>query len=279
MPEIGIITPVFSSVMRFEGMILLLVLGLLGCKKKQLSAVDVYGHAGNGLKTQHSPYYHNTLESIELALGTEGVTGVEIDVQLSADGDLWVFHDDYLQDETDGTGCINEQTSAELEGIRYTSLHKEKLIRLSDLHFELYTGRTILIDARHYNACSALAVDGTTYTQRLADIRDAAPGVSFIVLTRYKDWIPAFKSLNFTVLFEYEQRSELELLAQAGITIDGVVIRNNGITADEIKEFHANGKQVILFDIRAPKTTRRAMKKLPDGVIVDDIKTALIEKS
>ena len=265
--------------MRFEGIVLLLLLGLLGCKKKQLSNVDVYGHAGNGLKTQHSPYYHNTLESIELALGTEGATGVEIDVQLSADGDLWVFHDDYLQDETDGTGCINEQTSAELEGIHYASLHKEKLIRLSDLRFELYGGSTILIDARHYNACSKVTVDGEVYAQRLAAIRDEAPGVSFIILTRYKDWIPAFKSLNFMVLFEYEQRSELDVLAQEGIDTDGVVIRNNGITADEIEEFHANGKHVILFDIRAPKTTRRAMKKLPDGVIVDDIKTALIEKS
>lgn len=257
----------------------LLLLVITGCKKEKLAAVTIYGHAGNGLETQHSPYHHNSLESIELALGTEGVTGVEIDIQLSADGELWVFHDDFLDEETNGSGCINDLETYDLEGIHYTTLHKEKLIRLSDLNFEKYTGLTILIDARHYNAQTGTTVDAALYAQRLAEIRDAAPGVVFVVLSRFMDWIPEFQEQNFKVLFEYEYASQLTLIEQQGIPIDGVVVRNSIITAEEIREFQNDGQVVILFDIRAPKTTRRAMKKLPDGVIVDDIKTALIEKS
>jgi len=41
----------------------------------------------------------------------------------------------------------------------------------------------------------------------------------------------------------------------------------------------SQNKNVFLFDIRAPKTIRQAMKKQPDVVIVDDVKAALIEKT
>lgn len=259
--------------------IVCLMVGLCSCKKGDYSKVEIYGHAGNGLNTQSSPYMQNSLESIELALGTEGVAGVEIDVQLSADGDLWVFHDDELQHESSGSGCINSQTSQELEGIHYQSLNKEKVIRLSELNFGNYSGKKIMIDARHYNVCTGSFVDADAYVARLAAIRDQFPSVQFEVTTRWSGWINDFKAAGFVVYFEYEESSEILALDQDGIVFDGVVIRNSGITADEVTAWHNLGKKVVLFDVRAPKTARKALKKKPDGIITDELKTILIEKS
>ena len=49
-----------------------------------------------------------------LALGAEAI---ELDVQLSADGELVVIHDETLERTTDGTGPVGDRTAAELAAL------------------------------------------------------------------------------------------------------------------------------------------------------------------
>lgn len=56
----------------------------------------------------------NTMEAFALACG-QGADGIELDVQLTADGGLAVFHDDTLDRVTDLTGPIAAKTMAELK--------------------------------------------------------------------------------------------------------------------------------------------------------------------
>lgn len=68
----------------------------------------VIGHRG-----APSRYPENTLPSFAAAL-EQGCAGIEFDVQQSADGKLWVFHDWSLERCTNGTGLLCEKTSAQL---------------------------------------------------------------------------------------------------------------------------------------------------------------------
>lgn len=49
----------------------------------------------------------NTLEAVDLAL-RQGADGVEIDVQLSSDGEVVVLHDESVNRTTDGKGAVRE---------------------------------------------------------------------------------------------------------------------------------------------------------------------------
>jgi glycerophosphoryl diester phosphodiesterase len=70
------------------------------------------GHHGVGPNTQDpSLPIENTVESVRLAYSS-GARAVEVDVQLTQDGQLAVFHDDFLSDFT----CIHSLTLDQLQG-------------------------------------------------------------------------------------------------------------------------------------------------------------------
>jgi hypothetical protein len=110
------------------GLLLLLV---TGCgKKEDFRSVLLVSHAGMGLNIQNSIYHDNSREALDMACSMIGCDGVEVDVQLSKDGELWLYHDATLESESNGEGCVPELTRDELEDIRYNSVHKEKLCPL-----------------------------------------------------------------------------------------------------------------------------------------------------
>lgn len=71
----------------------------------------VFGHRG---AKAYAP--QNTLPAFALALA-QGAHGVELDVQLSRDGALVVFHDAEVDALTNGTGRVQTMTLAELKAL------------------------------------------------------------------------------------------------------------------------------------------------------------------
>jgi glycerophosphoryl diester phosphodiesterase len=71
----------------------------------------VFAHRG---ASAHAP--ENTLASFELALA-QGADAIELDTQLTADGQVVVFHDMVLDRTTDGTGRLTRKTLAELRSL------------------------------------------------------------------------------------------------------------------------------------------------------------------
>jgi glycerophosphoryl diester phosphodiesterase len=68
----------------------------------------IIGHRGVGGDAPE-----NSLQAFALALRL-GADGVELDVQLSADGQLVIIHDDTVDRTTDGRGRVSDLTAAEL---------------------------------------------------------------------------------------------------------------------------------------------------------------------
>jgi len=78
---------------------------------KDLESFQVIAHRG---ASGHAP--ESTLAAYELA-HEWGADYLEVDVQLSADGELVVFHDDTVDRTSDGEGSINAYTLEELKAL------------------------------------------------------------------------------------------------------------------------------------------------------------------
>ncbi len=79
----------------------------------------VWAHRG---ASEYAP--ENTLPSFELA-AEMGADGVELDVQLTKDGELVVAHDESLERVSNGTGYLKDHTFAELRGLNFNRVHPE----------------------------------------------------------------------------------------------------------------------------------------------------------
>lgn len=83
-----------------------------------MNSILKIGHRG---AKGHAP--ENTLISFQKALDMH-VDGIELDVHLSADGELIVIHDEKIDRTTNGTGTVNTLSLSELKTFRINQEHK-----------------------------------------------------------------------------------------------------------------------------------------------------------
>ncbi len=265
--------------MCFKCLLCSAILLLFSCQKeKNNSNTQVIGHGATGLKMPNSFYHDNSLEAIHKALETEGCDGIEIDVQLSSSGTLWLFHDAELSTETSHSGCIHSKTDEELDQIRYKTIRKEKLIRLKSIPFGKLKGKTLMLDLKHYNACANAFVESELIRQQLLQHPELFDGsIQVYLITNYQPWIAEFESSNFELIYSTETYSEVEGFLSTN-SFAGVMIKNSEIERHQVKELKALGKKIIIFELRAPKSIRKALKKRPDYLVTDDLRATIIEK-
>ena len=261
---------------------LLLFIGIVlisACKKdKNHLDTKVIGHAATGLKMPSTFYHDNSLEAINKAMETEGCDGIEIDLQLSASGTLWLFHDAELSTETNQSGCINSKTDDELEQVRYSTIRKERLIRFAEVPFHKLIGKTLMLDLRQYNHCEEKVISSDLMMEQLLKFPAIQSGnMQVYVISNYEPWIAAFANTSFQLIYSTETWEEgLEVMS--GNSIAGLMIKNSKIDKDQVGELKALGKKIIIFEVRSPKSIRKALKKLPDYLVTDDIRATIIEK-
>ena len=59
--------------------------------------------------------------------------GIELDVQLSKDGEIVVAHDERLERVCDGTGYLNDHTLKELKSLDFSKTHSGTVCRIPTL--------------------------------------------------------------------------------------------------------------------------------------------------
>lgn len=75
--------------------------------------MDIYAHRGYSSK-----YTENTLEAFRACLGL-GIRGIELDVQLSKDDEVVIFHDENLKRLTGKDAFLKDLTLAELKELKF----------------------------------------------------------------------------------------------------------------------------------------------------------------
>ena len=93
----------------------------------------------------HAP--ENTMAAFQLAM-EQGADGIELDVMLSKDGRLVVFHDHTVDRTTNGTGRVKDMTLAQLQSL--DAGNGEKIPTLEEV-LKTYGGQLLInIDLRNY---------------------------------------------------------------------------------------------------------------------------------
>ncbi|MCA1773362.1 MAG: glycerophosphodiester phosphodiesterase [Halomonas sp.] len=97
---------------------------------KDLQSFQVIAHRG---ASGHAP--ESTMAAYELA-HEWGVDYLELDVQITSDGELVVFHDDTIERTSDGEGEINDYTLEELKALDTGTWFNEENPDSADTAFE-----------------------------------------------------------------------------------------------------------------------------------------------
>lgn len=252
----------------------LILISLFSCKKEdKYPDIQVFGHAGAGLDMNTSPYEENTLESITYALSYSEISGVEVDIQWSKDGTIWLFHDQNLETQTNGSGCVRENTDQQLSEVHFKGFNQEKLVKLNDVATK-FTGRTIILDLKDYGCGTSLS--NGDFESSLLSYQSQLANTEVIVIVQDYTKASFLQGLGWKVYLEVQSA---ENYINSGISNStGCSIRNEKISQEEVANIQNLGKEVIIFDARSPKQIRRAFKKTPNGFIADDLKATLIEK-
>jgi glycerophosphoryl diester phosphodiesterase len=248
---------------------------LFSCNKsEQYPNVQIFGHAGMGMNVAYSIYHDNSEEAIDLALSLPNMDGVEMDIRMSKDGTLWLFHDSHLELTTNGSGNFFELTDQEIEKFRYKSPHKERLVRLETILAKLKTGHTFILDIKHWNGFSQPNSDMERFKDALFAIPDSLKK-NIIIDSSYPQWLSSISQEYKVVFSTLSYEAGLSKLQEIP-TLYGLMIRSKDMSAEQISNIKGLGKTVFLFEMRSSKMQRATMKKAPTAIIADDPRGALI---
>lgn len=264
--------------MNFKFPAALLVVFLLSCKKHKDLYPDtvIGGHACAGLHISSSNYHDNSLEAYKYARSFETVKMIEVDAQLSLNGTLWLFHDPELSEESTGSGYIPQKEDSYLSGLKYRSLERERLVRLSDLPADL-KGIRLLIDLKESDGTETGVVDSARVINALKQTKQYFYNGILAIVTNSRRFIPTIKGLGFEVYYNSVNGAQFLSYSDNALSA-GAVFRNSDIDISDVNAVKSLGKDVILYDVRSPSGIRSALEKNPGYLLTDDIKATLIEK-
>ena len=219
------------------------------------------------------------------AIEVYGADGVEVDVQLSKDLQLVLYHDDRLESSTDGVGFIYEYNLAELADFKYNRdiyanlFIDEQIVSLEvilqkfskqkvkpQLHLDL---RSWLYDNSLYTPAEFFSVYSATIVKLLrkynyADNTYIASG-SVELLKQLSHLDPELKLMLETS----------DVIRTVKIVKDnnwyGIISYNERVTKNDVDFAHSKGIRMALFSIKTQPDQVSAVNKNPDFILTDNI--------
>ena len=254
----------------------------------------VLGHAGSGFYTPISPFNFRPPSSwrgIRRAL-LRGADGVEIDLQMSRDSVVMLYHDQRLQDGTTGTGCVSERTAAEITQLRYKGgfpydlIQQERPITFDTLlarlnrwpsfpfiHLDLHEDDQCLPPGRQHEQVPLLV---RQIARTLA--RNHVPLDKVLFITQEGPTVRLARAAMPGVRVGLEIASDefaFGLKVAKTEKVLTVVLDADRVTPEQSAQAHAAGLKVVVFGGRSPKDLRRVLKTQPDEIEVDNVKRLL----
>lgn len=258
----------------------MMTLSLATCKKKEnFKHINISVHAASGLYNPSSFFVDNTSEAVNYALGFEDLNGIEIDIQLSSDGTLWMFHDVSLDERTDGNGLVFTSTDEYLESLKYNDLSSTKISKFSEIEWTLLNGKkNIYLDFKNLNTVSICETFNiSNLVDVLDDVSSSNPKVKLIPIILNKVIAEKVYDSGYKVFTDIKSYEEGKLLSSSFYS--GYFIRQKELTALEVRDLQNLGKNVIFFNVFSLSSVKKALRKEPYGVLVEDFKSAIIERN
>ena len=244
-----------------------LVLLLHGCSSDPGSA-HIIAHAAAG--SDHPP---NSREALLHALAI-GANGIEMDVQMTADSVLVLFHDQYLDGISSCKGLINSLTWNELKACRLSIDDEEFTIdRVDSLLFEaaaLYPEAEFMLD------CKLFAHDDwwpylETFSKALARLHDRSALRGKLVIECMVDdfLLLVQRQRRGLALSLYTDDPEKGTMRAVASHYSGITLHHRHISAGEVRYAQGLGLKVTLVSAGNWWSHWRVLRKQPDRIQTD----------
>ena len=268
--------------MKNIAVLFLMAFGFFSCQKDDFTItnlnnnkISILGHGGMGIS--HT-YPMNSLESVLNCLNL-GVDGTELDVQMTKDSVLVVFHDELLEHSTNTSGKIFNKTWEEISRATFRNplYTKYRVVTLDDLFSKIQniSDYIFFLDCKDFNPDTS-AQYLNTFNNSLIKIIDKYNLVNhtFIELKGREQ----IKSLRLTrpelKIFVYTSFNlGLELVNE--FKLEGITISVDKISKDEVLKAHNIGAMIAVFNTHSKSRNMEAIEKNVDFIQTDNVKYLL----
>ena len=260
--------------------ITLVALLFSSCKKEEFNIqnlngnkIIVQGHGGMGFSNL---YPVNSLPSLINCLNI-GADGSEMDVQLTNDSVLVLFHDHDLNVSTNKNGVIQNLKWSEIQSAYYTNVPygNYSIVRLEDflIDYTQYENRQFSFDIKLYSGDTDIQQYFGVFADRLSNlfndyklfdnVRIESQSVEFLNLLKEKN--AAFQ------LYFYPQSFEEGFATVMENGFDGITISHELISTEQVDQAHSNGIFVTIWGTKTKKDNENAVRKNPDVIETDEV--------
>ncbi|MDG1872110.1 MAG: glycerophosphodiester phosphodiesterase family protein [Flavobacterium sp.] len=205
----------------------------------------------------------NTLIGFEKALAL-GVDQIELDVHLSADGEIMVIHDKTIDRTTNGSGCVNSLTCTELQQFRIRKQH----------YIPTLTEVLDLIDRK----CSVnIEIKSTNLADKLVTVLEQFIiekdwKYSHFIVSSFKwDTLEKVRSLNpeISIAVLTETNIEHALAFAKKIRAQAINPDFQLLSKDNVSAMQQAGFQVFSWTVNEKEDIKRIQSYKVDGIISD----------
>jgi len=213
----------------------------------------------------HAP--ENTLAAFQLAL-EQDADGIELDVMLSADGQVVVIHDETVDRTTNGSGRVKDMTLAQLKQLELGD--GEKLPTLDEV-FERFGGQFLInIELKNYTSifdALPIKVANLVCTYGLEDS---------VLLSSFNPFnLPRLRSrLPQTRLGVITMPHKANFWAWRLFKYDSLHPHFSDVNQELVSSLHARQRQINVWTVDEPDEILRLAGLGVDGIITNDPRRA-----
>ena len=235
--------------------------------------IDVLGHGGMGISNL---YPMNSLESIANCISLQA-DGSEMDVQLTADSVLVLFHDGNLDNSTDISGVVNSMTWSEVVAANYTNAPygNYNVIKVDDLFSNLvdYAKYSFTFDVKLYT-------ENPDYQQYIEVFSDEIIQMfnkyglynNVYVESQDPEFLQLLQAKKPEIgVYYYPQTFDDGFARAMQFGFRGISISTDAITKENVQTAHDNGLFVTIWGVDTKERNREAILKNPDMIQTDKV--------
>ncbi|UFJ43117.1 glycerophosphodiester phosphodiesterase [Brevibacillus humidisoli] len=224
--------------------------------------------AHRGASARHP---ENTLEAFRAAIRL-GADGIELDVQLTSDGEVVVIHDPWLDRTTDGTGLVQNRTFAELRRLSAGSwfdprFSKSKIPSLREvLALVMPTRMQVILELKNFFVPQPELEKRVVELLRIYEMEQRAiiSSFNFNSLLHIKELAPAVRT---GLLYIGHLHEPWDIARQ--YQTEQLHVPKEEITPSLIRQAHRHRLEVIGWTINSSQTILRMRKLGIDGIITN----------
>jgi glycerophosphoryl diester phosphodiesterase len=228
-------------------------------KNLENGRIIVLGHGGMGTRSWHDL---NTGPSFEKARD-KGADGIEMDVQLTSDGVLVAFHDDRIG-VAKCPDHIAQHTYAQLKVCDRGLMKVEEVFAM-----DWKAGSVFSLDVKLHGADEA---HQALLVQRIVALKNSHPRYRVLIESVYPEFLLLAKGNGCRDgLYLYASDADAALATCVAHGFEGISIRSEFISTQQIEACHAQGIRVMLWGVGTRWDNHQAALKSPDLIQSDKL--------